>query len=72
MNECWITAPRWLGNLELQKDEMEEIMNSMEGDVDFVVLEKKVQAYSSKKDKEKDRSAEYGIKHLKEKIAFIW
>jgi len=34
-------------------------------------LEKKLIAFA-KKDKEKDRSCEYGLKHLKEKIPFIW
>ena len=48
---------------------MEDIMNNYDGDVGN--LEKKLQQYA-KKDKEKDRTSEYGIKHLKEKIAFIW
>ncbi|KAM3130902.1 hypothetical protein pb186bvf_017014 [Paramecium bursaria] len=69
ITEMWISKSRWLGDFEQYKDEMEEIMNNYDGDVGN--LEKKLQQYA-KKDKEKDRTSEYGIKHLKEKIAFIW
>ncbi|CAD8176546.1 unnamed protein product [Paramecium pentaurelia] len=69
VSELWITAARWLGNLEPQKDELEDMINQFDGDVQQ--LEKKLIAFA-KKDKEKDRSCEYGLKHLKEKIPFIW
>lgn len=71
MNDMWISRLRWLGELEVnQKEEVfEEMLEGFDGDVG--ALEKKMLAIV-KKEKEREKSVEYGIKHLKEKIPFVW
>lgn len=69
VNEMWITRLRWVGELEEQRDEMEEVLEQFDGDVG--AWEKKV-IQLAKKEKEKEKSGEWGIKHLKEKVPFVW
>ena len=48
---------------------MEEVLEQFDGDMG--AWEKKV-IQLAKKEKEKEKSGEWGIKHLKEKVPFVW
>jgi actin-related protein 8 len=56
MAEMWISRNKWLGDHE-------SVEEDEDADPDKKVI---------RKEKDKEKSNEWGLKHLKEKIPFVW